>query len=98
MDIINPNKRHTRPPANPLAGNRKTGEWYPILGRRLREPPDSRRAGKQGSTSFLRFILRNKPRRTRGWLITGVLRDIPLENAINMVIPHDMFLPVGTVL
>ena len=54
--------------------------------------------GKQGSASFLRLILRTKPRRTRGWLITAVLRDVLLENAINMVIPDEMFLPVGTIL
>jgi hypothetical protein len=51
---------------------------------------------KQGSASVLRLILRTKPGRTRGRLIAAVLRDVPLEDAVNMVIPHDMFLPVRT--
>jgi|SRR5580704_1741424 hypothetical protein len=54
--------------------------------------------GKQGSASFLRLILRTKPGRTRGPLIATVLRDVPLEDAKNMVIPNDMFLPIGTFL
>jgi hypothetical protein len=48
--------------------------------------------------SFLRFILGYKARRTQGWLTTAILRDAPLENTIDMVIAHDMFLPVGTFL
>lgn len=54
--------------------------------------------GKQGSASFLRLIFRTEPGRTRGRLIAAVLRDVPLEDAMNMVIPHDMLLPVRTFL
>ena len=58
-------------------------------------------ASRRGTSiiwAVLRFILRDKARQTRGWLITAVLRDVPLENTINMVIANDMFLPVGTLL
>jgi len=47
---------------------------------------------------FLRFILGDKARRTQGWLTTSVLGDVPLKNTIDMVIAHDMFLPVGAFL
>src|SRR5207244_11522442 len=46
--------------------------------------------------SCLGLIPRTKPRRTGGWRIAAVLRDVPLEHAKNMVIPDDVFLPVGT--
>ena len=46
----------------------------------------------------LSLILRDKSRQTRGRLITTVFWDVSLEDAKNMVISHDMLLPVGALL